>query len=148
MTTLHLTENEIQEHIFNNISKADTINHIQQCKQCSLKVAQYKMMFEVIKQQSKPAFDFNITQLVMEQLPVAKEKTLLEKHFVYFIAGAVLLMLALLIYSIKNYLANITIGLQPVLVSLITTTALIISIFLIVDMYKKFKSQMNTLNYC
>jgi hypothetical protein len=144
MTTLHPVDNDIQEYSLNNIIDAAAMNHIQQCKQCSSKAAQYKKMFEGITKQSKPTFNFNITQLVMEQLPAAKEKFTIEK---YFISIAVLLMIALLIYPARIYLSKTAISLTPIIVSLITTSVLVISIFLIADMYKKFKAKMDVLNY-
>ena len=148
MTTLHPTDNEIQEYSLHNISDTITINHIQQCAECSLKATQYKMMFESIKQQSTPAFDFNLTQLVMERLPVTKKKFSTEKYFIYFIIVVVLLAFTLMVYPVRNYLANTIMGLTLLSIFLITTAALVLSGFLIADMYKKFKAQMDILNYC
>lgn len=148
MTTLHPADNDIQEYSLNNIIDTAAINHIQQCKQCSSKAAQYKTMFEGITKQSKPTFNFNLTQLVMEQLPAKKEKFSIGSYFIYFISGVVLLIPALFIYSIKNYLANFANDISPILISLIATTTLTISIFIFADTYKKFKIKMNALNYC
>lgn len=146
MKTLHPTENEIQDYCLNEVNEI-IANHIRQCIECSSKAAQYKMVFDSVKEQINPTFNFNITELVMNQLPVAKEKFSIEKYLIYFIISSFLFAIALLVYTIRNYFMNINIGLKPVLISLVITTALLISIFLISEMYQKFKIKISVLNY-
>ena len=141
---IHATDNEIQEYILGNISDSTVAEHIKNCRQCSEAATQYNRMFGAIKQQAAPTFDFNVTQLVMEQLPTKKSS---DKYFIYCSTAAGACMLAILFYVIKVYLPTALNGLTPLLISLIVITALCISLFLAMDMYKKFTKTIDALNF-
>jgi len=147
MTMIHATDNEIQEYSLNNISNATAAEHIKNCSQCSEKAAQYKLMLGAIEQQDAPVFDFNVTQLVMQQLAVKTAKQSIDNYFIYCGTGAAACMLAILFYVIKTYLPNVLDGLTPLLICLIVITALGISLFVAMDMYSKFKAKMDALNF-
>jgi len=147
MTMIHATDDEIQEYSLNSIANAAVAEHIKNCRQCSEKAAEYKLMFGAIEQQDAPVFDFNVTQLVMEQLPVKTAKRSIDNYFIYCGMGAAACMLAVLFYVIKTYSPNLFNGLTPMLIGLIVIAASVISLFIAMDMYSKFKAKMNALNF-
>jgi hypothetical protein len=147
MTMIHATDSEVQEYSLNTISNTGVAEHIKNCRQCSEKAVQYKLMFGAIEQQDAPAFDFNVNQLVMEQLAIKTVKHSTDKYFVYIGISVAACMLAILFYVIKTYLPSVLNGLTPLLIGLIVITALGVSLFIAMEMYSKFKIKMNALNF-
>ena len=68
MTNIHPDENEIQNYILNASSNVEIVGHMLHCKSCSLKADQYRQLFEGIHHQESPAFEFNVTALILDQL--------------------------------------------------------------------------------
>jgi hypothetical protein len=145
MTIKHATDNQIQEFSLNNISDTAIVEHIKGCKQCSEKAAHYKMMFAGIKQQHAPVFNFSVTQLVMGQLTAKPAKQPVDRYFIHCGIGAAACMLAVLLYLIKAYLPQLFSGLTPLFIGLVAIS--VISLFVVMDMYLKFKAKMNALNF-
>lgn len=147
MTNIHPDENEIQNYILNGNSNLEVIEHIQHCKSCSLKAEQYKQLFAGIHQQENPTFEFNLTKLVMEQLPQPKTKLSLDKYLNYIIISIIVLLCLGLLYFLSPLLSNILLSVTPILIYLITTVVVCIFTFLFLDMYKKYQKQMNSINF-
>ncbi len=149
MSIKHATDQVIQEYCLGNMADAAAIEHIQHCHQCTEKVAQYKSLFTAIGEQEAPAFDFNLTQLVMEQLVMeplpAKQAT--DKYFLYSGLIAAASMLAIAGYVIKVYLPNVFKGLAPMLTGLIVLTGLCIVLFSVIDLYQKYMTKVDALNF-
>ena len=106
MTMIHATDNEIQEYSLNNIPNATVAEHIKNCRQCSEKAAEYSMMFGAIAQQDAPVFDFNVTQLVMEQLTVKTARHSIDKYFCLLRYGGGCLYACCFILCDKNVFAE------------------------------------------
>jgi hypothetical protein len=140
----HATDKEIQEFSLGNIADPMLVEHIKNSSKCSEAAKQYNMMFEAIKQQAAPAFDFNVTQLVMEQLPVKKSA---DKFFIYCSTGAAISTIAVLFYVIKVYLPSVFHGLTPMLAGLIIIAGLGVLLSVAIDMYKKYMEKMDALNF-
>jgi hypothetical protein len=69
----HVTDAEIQMYV----TEQDLLGtkqrvHIQDCAHCRAKAASYASLFNQIRNIQKPAFDFDLSALVMEQLPAPK----------------------------------------------------------------------------
>ena len=89
MKTIHPTDTEIQEYSLNANPGSPIAAHIGHCRQCAVMVQQYQQLFEGIKQQPAPVFDFDLNQLVMQQLPVAQTIKSTDKYFVYTIYNTI-----------------------------------------------------------
>jgi len=73
MTTAHLNDTELQLYITDpQIISQQITNHMQDCAICQSRVAEYILILNNIKTAAKPVFDFDLSALVMEQLPVPK----------------------------------------------------------------------------
>jgi hypothetical protein len=146
VTTTHANDKEIQDYSLNNAVAPAIIDHIRNCSPCRAKAVQYTMMLEGIKGQSDPVFEFDLTRLVMAQLPVKSPKHSFGNYSLYPLLVLALLLVSILAYPLKNYLPGMVAGLTPILISLIVLTALVLSIFLSLDIYIKFKKKMDILN--
>jgi hypothetical protein len=147
MTTIHPTDDQIQDYCLHNDPGPAVIDHIGICGICQSKAVQYTVMLEGIEKQPDPVFAFNITALVMEQLPAGRPGYSFGKYSVYGFFSLVVLLLCVLIYPLKNYLPGMVAGLRPLLISLIVLTALIISFFLCLDMYMTYKKKMDAITF-
>ncbi len=147
MTNKHLNDADIQQYVLQKTNcDFDIIEHIQYCDSCKLKADQYNLIFEGIKKQEKPTFDFNLVDLVMEQLPKPQHKVYNEKSFFYSIIFIAISSICIVFYLFGNNLLNMFWGIKPILNGLIIITVTSLLIFLFIDMYKKYQAQMKVLN--
>ncbi len=148
MTTKHLTEPEIQQYALDKVSCCiQIIGHIQSCVACRLKAEAYRQIFAGIKEQPKPLFDFNLADLVMDQLPQSKPKASSDKAVVFIFAFVSLLPTGFAIYFFRSFLSNVFTGITPMLVYLVITTVASLLIFLGIDMFVKYNRQMKILDF-
>ncbi|MEZ5106837.1 MAG: hypothetical protein R2757_20195 [Draconibacterium sp.] len=147
MENKHLDDDTIQQYILHKTScDAETIEHIRYCTQCKIKAGQYKLLFDVIRKEKKPIFDFNLAELVMKQLPEQHQKVSNEKSLFYLIVFIVIVLICVGFYLFGNLLLNLFLGISPILIGLIFTTITSLMVFLFIDMYMKYQRQMKALN--
>ncbi|MEP7107176.1 MAG: hypothetical protein ABI760_04325 [Ferruginibacter sp.] len=147
MTNLHPDENEIQNYILDSTRNLELIEHLLQCKSCSLKAEQYKQLFAEIHRQETPAFEFNLTKLVMEQLPQPKPKFSVDKYLNHIIVSLIVMLCLGLLYFLSLLLPNILLNVTPILIYLIITVVVCISGAIFLDMYRKHQEQMGVINF-
>jgi len=148
MTTKHLSEIETQQYALGKENcNTHLIEHIQSCETCRVKADNYQLIFTEIKVQPKPVFDFNLTDLVMNQLPLRKQKTSFENIALYITAFVSILIAGFAIYFYKSFLSTALTGITPIAVYLIITTLASLLIFLGIDMFAKYNKQMKILNF-
>jgi hypothetical protein len=148
MTTEHILESEIQQYAIEKENcSALIIDHINSCEICRTKSDVYSLLFAQIKEQPKPVFDFNLADLVMNQLPEAKPRSIFEKTLIFTTSFFSILIAGLVIYVYRSYLSDSFSGIAPILIYLIFTTLTSLSIFLGVDMFAKYQRQMKILNF-
>ena len=147
MTNKHLTDTEIQEFVlYRNECRADALAHMEHCPDCKTKAAQYRVLFEEINKQPNPVFDFDLATLVIDQLPAPKRKSTGEKLMLYAVVCTCLLLAGFISYYFREIFASLFIGDNTMIYALIITTVTGVLTFLCIDMYKKYKAQMNALN--
>lgn len=148
MTNKHLTDTEIQQYVLQKInSDIDIAEHIGHCAFCKTKTEQYSLLFEEIKQQEKPVFDFNLAHLVIEQSPKSQPRLYFERPFLYLIIFIVIFFISILLYLFGNNLLKLFGVITPILTGLIITTVISLSVFLCVDMYRQYQTKMKVLNF-
>ncbi|MBK5272679.1 MAG: hypothetical protein JJE22_16895, partial [Bacteroidia bacterium] len=137
MITKHLTDEEIQEYTLDRLSSIPKmIEHVELCEECKARVAAYRMLFTSIKEQPTPAFDFNLSELVVSKLPQPKPAYAPDNRFVYMLGFIAIILTGILSYIFRGYLLSLFSGITPFLIYLITTTVITILIVLTIDMYK------------
>ena len=148
MTTKHLSEAEMQQFAL-GIGNCTTpiIDHIQSCETCRIKADTYKLIFAEIKEQPKPVFDFNLTDLVMNQLPQPKQNTSFENVVLYITTVVSILITVFAIYFFGPFLSNALTDITPIVSYLVITTLASLLIFMCIDMFAKYSKQMKILNF-
>lgn len=148
MTSKHLNDADIQQYVLQKTNcDVEIIEHIRHCTNCKIKVEQYRLLFDGIEEQEKPIFDFNLTELVMEQLPEHQQKVSNENSFFYFIVSIAVFSVCIVFYLFENNLLNLFLGTTPILIGLIFTTVTSLLAFLFIDMYRKYQTRMKAVNF-
>jgi hypothetical protein len=148
MINEHVTDIEIQRFILEE-KKCDfyVVEHIKHCSQCTIKAAEYRLLFEGIKQQDRPVFDFPLADFVVAQLPKSQSGERFDKLFLYTIAFVGIFFLSTVFYLFKDPLLSPASQISPVSAGLIITTIAGMLAFLFIDMYKKYRKQMKAVNF-
>lgn len=143
MKNKHVNEIEIQQYV---LHKADCdsiiIEHINHCQKCKAEVEIYELLFAEIKKEPNPVFEFDIANLVMQQLP-EKQNFSLDKYVIALLSGVSITVLSILIFATNHYFPTVFKRISSIHFSLIMVTILLISIFIYIDMKKNYKHQMN-----
>ena len=143
MKNEHMNETEIQQYVLDKDScDINIIAHIDQCPKCKTEVDIYELLFAEIKKQPDPVFEFDIANLVMQQLP-QKQNFSFDKYFIALLLGVLITVLSVLIYLTNQYFPTVFNGISSIQFSLIMVTILLISIFIYLDMNKNYQNQMN-----
>jgi hypothetical protein len=69
MINSHPPEKEIQHYAFSKSGcPATLIDHIESCAHCRAVAETYQLLFNEIKNQPDPSFDFDISELVLQKI--------------------------------------------------------------------------------
>ncbi|MFK8101451.1 MAG: anti-sigma factor [Saprospiraceae bacterium] len=147
MKNKHLTDLEIQAYAFDQPEKkALLMEHLQDCTVCQKRVEAYLSLATTIKDQPQPVLDYNLSELVLAQLPTEKSK---KPTTDYLISITVFLSISLVLGVLYFYketfpdLRNATIISQQ---HFIVSTIFFISIASAIDIISTFKKKRNLLN--
>ena len=146
MVTKHLTDDEVQQYVVDRQHcEMKIVEHMHLCGECKLKAEIYQSLVTGIKQQPQPAFNFDLSRLVVEQLPSPKEK-----------AGDRLLLWILILISVASactvvfyfeesfiYLFK---GIATIFIYLMIITAVSVFTGVFIDMRKKYNKEMKLLD--
>ncbi|MBS1667642.1 MAG: hypothetical protein JST58_09725 [Bacteroidetes bacterium] len=145
MIAAHLSEEEIQQYALDKKGSAPhLIAHMETCVDCQAKLQTYTQLFEAIRVQEKPTFDFDLSGLLMPQL--AKPKFAFNDFLVYFtvfLMGSSTIVAA---FAFRKYLANIFTGVMPMFIYLILLTGLAVIVFQAAELFRKYQKQISALN--
>ena len=118
------------------------IEHINYCQKCRTEIELYESLFSAIKKEPIPVFEFDIANLVIQQLPV-KQNFSFEKYLIAVLSGISIALFSILIYFTTIYFPTVFNGISTIQFSLILVTIVLISIFIYFDMNKNYKNLMN-----
>lgn len=141
MITAHLTDAEIQLYVAEPETTSDQLKiHVQNCTDCQTNIANYQLLFNGIHDQAKPQFDFDLTNLVLEQLPEPKPAF---PWAAVLISVFSVILIALSTVFFWSYMKAIITGASTVLVATAITMAVVVLIFQAVEMIKNHQKQLN-----
>jgi hypothetical protein len=147
MTTEHLSEQEVQQYALDRSCCGKKLaEHVEACAYCQANAEAYLQLFSVIHEQPKPFFGFDLSSLVLQQLPNAKSKFSLNGFLIYLLVFASISVIAVPFYLFRKNLSNMFTGVLPMTIYLILISALTILVFQSFEMYRKYQKQMNILN--
>ncbi|NCU05840.1 MAG: hypothetical protein GXC73_17885 [Chitinophagaceae bacterium] len=142
----HLSDKDLQEYALQKQNCYPGImEHIQQCISCQIKAEQYSTLFAAMQDLEKPSFDFDLSAEIIPQLQVKKKPV--SHSPVYLSIALIAFAFVLVTILFGNAFLSLFLSMAPILFALIMTTVSCIAAIIIIDMYKKHKAKMNSLNY-
>lgn len=171
MTFGHPSEMELQQYALDHSTcSRETIQHFEACETCQAQAAAYRSLFAGIKEQPRPVFDFDVSGLILSQLPgtLSEKPALIPGHLarpvsvgqarVQTKASGFSLMtwlLALLsaavfgitIYLLRKNIWNMFGGISVLFIYSIVAAACFIVLVRVMGMYRKYLLQMEALNF-
>lgn len=143
MITAHLTDTEIQLYVAEPEMINDQLKlHIQDCATCQASAANYQVLFSTIQDDAKPQFDFDLSALVLEQLPEPKRAF---PWAVIIVSVFSVLSITLSAIFFWPEMSAFVKSAPIVLFASAITSAVVILIFQIIEMVKNHQRQMHTL---
>jgi hypothetical protein len=148
MNYSHPSELEIQEYAMDKSNcPATIIEHIESCTDCSAEVKAYEFLFVEIGQQPGPAFDFDLTELVVPQLHQARPRLSVDRFIAGFLVIFASCCIGTPVFLFRRNILYMFTGVPPFFIYAIIGSTSIIVIIKIMIMYKKYQSQMRFLNF-
>jgi hypothetical protein len=120
--------------------------HLESCDTCREQAKVYQVLFSSIGQQERPAFDFDLSALVISQLEPAKPKFSWEIFAVYlfaFVGVAAILFSGILF---QEYCSSLFSGSSTIFLYMFIAISLITILFQGFEIFRKYQKQMDTLN--
>ena len=143
MITAHLTDAEIQLYVAEPEMTSEQLKiHIHDCANCQTRAANYQLLFNGIHDDAKPQFDFDLSALVLEQLPEPKRAFPWAVIFVSVFSVLLIVLSTIFFWPIMD--AVISSAPMVLIVSAITA-AVVILIFQALEMVKNHQKQIQTL---
>ena len=148
MINNHIDDTNIQRYVLQNLNcDIEIIEHIQHCDICKIKAEQYRLLMAGIKQQEKPSFDFNLSELVLAQIVKPKPKYSLLMIVVYLLVFVGLISFGIVFSQFRISILNLLAGSSVLMIIMVFLTVLSISLFQLIEFIKKYQLKMDTLNF-
>jgi hypothetical protein len=145
---IHPSEKEIQQFAIDKSGcNTTTIAHMESCVECMTEVSNYQLLFTEIRQQNKPAFDFDLSTLVLPQLPIAKSRLSPDQFISGFLIFFISCFIGVPVCLFNKYILNMFSDISPFFIYAIIGSATIIVIYKTLSMYRKYQKQMQLLNF-
>ena len=147
MVTKHLTDDEVQQYALDRGQcEKKIIEHIHLCEKCRAKVEVYQLMITSIKEQPQPVFDFDLSKMVLQQIPSSPKSSIANDK----VLGWIFIFMGIAfpggtIYLFHNYF-DLFEGIRTIFIYLIAITAITVLAYLLIDMYKKYRKEMRILD--
>jgi hypothetical protein len=148
----HPSETELQQYALDDSASTNAIReHIENCEVCQKESSAYQILFSGIEKLPKPVFDFDLTGLVLSRLPPIAPIAAPGSPRVS-ISGIILIALVcctagIPLYLFRKNILNMFAAISSLFVYTILLAAGIFVLFRVLDMYKKFRQQMETINF-
>lgn len=148
MTSKHVTDFDIQKFVFDEVNcPLNVIDHMRVCENCRAKAETYKVLFSEIKHQAKPAFNFDLTEVVLSNIvrteAVGSQTSALTRLFTIIGLSSVVTM----IYLFGKYISRVFAGVSSMAMYLVVTTSVLLLLFQGIEMLRKYRKQMALLDF-
>ena len=142
----HITDDEVQQFVVERQQcEVRIVEHVHTCEECKLKVEVYQLLITGIKQQPEPAFDFNLSDLVLQQLPSPKQNTS-DRPLLWVLVFVGIALVGAIAYFFQGSFAYLFEGISAIFIYLIGITVVTVLAVVFIDMYKKYNKEMKLLD--
>jgi hypothetical protein len=142
----HLTDDELQQYVVDRQHcEIKIAEHIYICGECRLKAEIYQSLVTGIKQRPQPTFSFDLSALVVQQLPSPRELAG-DRLLLWLLILIGIAFLGTGVYFFEGSFVYLFKGIAAIFIYLIIITALTVMTGLFIAMYKKYESEMKLLD--
>lgn len=146
MKDIHASDIDIQKFAFDREDcQPDIIKHILSCEECNERVQSYLALSSFIKDQAEPTLDYNLSHLVLGQLPSTKEAETSYPYLINFIMLAIVSCLALVLFLFRGTIGYLLSSTQAYQNYFIISIIAFISTALVLDQFRAFYQKVNLL---
>jgi len=147
MAGKHLSEIDIQQIVLDKEKCSVRVrDHYNLCDECQTEAVQYSLLFAAIKQQESPVFDFDLSEVILKELPVPQPSGRMDKYFVFAILVAAICLAAGTFYFFRIYISGIFTNFSSTSAYFILTTVVSAAIILCDDIVSRFNKLSKILN--
>jgi len=148
MTSKHITDNDIQQFVLDEANcPFDVIDHMSVCQNCRAKAETYKLLFSEIKRQAKPAFDFDLTEVVLSNIAHKETVGSQTSALIWLFTIIGLSSVVIIIYLFGNYVVRVFVGVSSMAMYLVVTTSVLLLLFQGIEIFRKYRNQMASLDF-
>lgn len=142
----HLSDSDIQKYVLEEPQDISVRKHIHGCIDCMAKVEVYRQMIAGIREQPSAEFDFNLSESIISRI---EERDSFYSYTNLFWLVAMIGVAAIVItgYLFWKYIVNVLPGVSDMPLYFVVTTAAMLFLFLALDTVRRYKRQMNALNF-
>jgi hypothetical protein len=142
----HLSDSDIQEYVLGEPQEISIGQHIHVCDDCKAKVEVYRQMIVGIQEQPSAEFDFNLSESVISRIVESNSFYSYTRLF-WLVAMIGITAIVITGYLFWKYIVNLFPGVSDMPMYFMVTTAAMLFLFLGIDMVRKYKGQMDALNF-
>jgi hypothetical protein len=148
MKPTHLTDTEIQQYVLQAAdSSPAAIEHVRHCESCQARAREYTLLFNAVAEQTRPAFDFDLPEMVMSQLVKPKASPVGQRLMVscvWLVSAAFFGMTILLFGDEFRHLFS---GGSSIVFYTTMTLAAALTIVLVMESFREYHGKMKKLNF-
>lgn len=136
----HLSEDVLQAILLNEMTDETVRTHLSTCATCQDKMQEYQILVDTIGRLPNNSLDFDVTNLVMQQIEVVEQQRNKNQERVFWTVFALLTVLVL--SGALPFLPKIATAFRsiPLLTnSFILVTGSFVFIYLVIDLFKQYK---------
>ena len=147
MKEMHVSEKAIQDYAMDQFVTEDEKAHIASCDQCLAELNQYQLLFSQIELEPSASFDFDLASLVNARLPRTNSRLSADDFIGGFLILFIIAFIGIPVVLFRQYILNMFSGISPVFIFCVVCSAIIILVFTCLNMYRKYRKQMQILNF-
>lgn len=148
MNNIHPYEKELQQYaIDKSESDRGVIAHIESCTVCQAEISSYQLLFTAIKAEPAAAFDFNLQELVLSELPKTETRLSTDDIVAGFLVVFTCSCIGIPVYVFRKIILNMFVDIPPFFIYSIIISTTLILILKILSLYKNHLKQMHLLNF-
>jgi hypothetical protein len=142
----HLSDSDIQNYVLGEQQEISIGQHVHSCEDCKAKAEVYRQLITGIQKQPVAAFDFNLPESVIARI-AERNSFYTYRHLFWIVALAGVAVMVITGYLFWRYIANLFPAISDMPMYFVVTTAAMLFLFLGIDMVRKYKKEMDAINF-
>ncbi|MEO6228471.1 MAG: hypothetical protein ABJB11_22810 [Ferruginibacter sp.] len=141
MSATHLTETELQQYVVEpELISKQLMAHVQVCTICQTKSANYALLINGMQEAAKPAFNFDVSVLVLNRLPVPKRSFPWATIIISLLSVA---LIAIVVVLFGSAMVTLFRGVSGIILTIMMGIAFVFVIFQAIEIVREYNRRMD-----